>query len=93
MPTMPTRGQSGESSLKTEYRLDTLKNPCYNVDIITLQQGGRKEVNEMTGKEIVNLINKLREKKLDDTEIIEIIKYVELTDPKEKEQAQSAESN
>ncbi len=50
-------------------------------------------MNEMTGKEIVNLIDKLREKNIDDTEIIEIIKYVELTDPKEKEQAKSAQGS
>ena len=35
----------------------------------------------MTGKEVVNLIDKLREKGLSDTEIIEVIQYIELTDP------------
>lgn len=37
----------------------------------------------MTGKEIVNLIDVLRKKGLSDTEIIETIRYIELTDPKE----------
>ena len=37
----------------------------------------------MTGKEVVNLINQLREKGLSDTEIVELIKYVELHNPKE----------
>lgn len=39
----------------------------------------------MTGKEIVNLINKLQEEGMSDSKIIEIIKYVELTDPKTAE--------
>ena len=37
----------------------------------------------MTGKEIVNLINRLQQEGLDDSKIIDIIKYIELTDPKE----------
>ena len=41
---------------------------------------------EMTGREIVNLIDKLREKGIDDTEIINIIKYIELTDPHQTNQ-------
>ena len=40
-------------------------------------------VENMTGKEIVNLINKLQSEGLTDEKIIEIIKYIELTDPKE----------
>lgn len=36
----------------------------------------------MTGREVVNLIDKLRSEGLDDTKIIEIIKYIELNDPK-----------
>ena len=38
----------------------------------------------MTGKEIVNLIDKLQEKGMSSDEIIDIIKYIELTDPKNK---------
>lgn len=38
----------------------------------------------MTGKEIVNLINKLQEKGMSSDEIIEIIKYIELTEPKKE---------
>lgn len=38
----------------------------------------------MTGKEIVNLINKLEEEGISAEKIIEIIKYVETYDPKEK---------
>lgn len=36
----------------------------------------------MTGNEIVNLINKLEDEGMTSDKIIEIIKYVELTDPK-----------
>ena len=36
----------------------------------------------MTGKEIVNLINKLEEEGMTAEKIIEIIKYVETADPK-----------
>ncbi|MGN0686740.1 MAG: hypothetical protein ACI4KA_01385 [Oscillospiraceae bacterium] len=39
-------------------------------------------MNEMTGREIVNLINKLEDEGMSSEKIIEIIKYVELTDPK-----------
>lgn len=38
----------------------------------------------MTGKEIVNLINKLQEKGMSSDEIIDIIKYIELTEPKKE---------
>ncbi len=41
----------------------------------------------MTGKEIVNLIRKLREKGIEDTEILNIIEYIETHDPKEKPEA------
>lgn len=41
------------------------------------------EAEKMTGKEIVNLINRLQQEGLDDSKIIDIIKYIELTDPKE----------
>ena len=37
----------------------------------------------MTGKEIVNLINKLEEEGMSAEKIIEIIKYIETADPKE----------
>lgn len=37
----------------------------------------------MTGKEIVNLINKLEEEGLSAEKIIEIIKYIETADPKD----------
>jgi len=37
----------------------------------------------MTGKEIVNLINKLEEKGMSADEIIEVIKYIETADPKD----------
>ncbi len=39
----------------------------------------------MTGKEIVNLIDELRKDGVSDTRIIDLIRYIELTDPKEKE--------
>ncbi len=44
---------------------------------------GSEEMNEMTGKEIVNLINKLEQEGMTSDKIIEIIKYVELTKPEE----------
>ena len=37
----------------------------------------------MTGKEIVNLIRKLREKGIDSNEILEIIEYIETHEPRE----------
>lgn len=40
-------------------------------------------VEYMTGKEIVNLINKLEEEGMTAEKIIEIIKYVETADPKD----------
>jgi len=40
-------------------------------------------VEYMTGKEIVNLINKLEEEGMSAEKIIEIIKYVETADPKD----------
>ncbi len=38
----------------------------------------------MTGKEIVNLIRKLREKGLSSDEILDIIEYIETHEPKEQ---------
>ena len=37
----------------------------------------------MTGKEIVNLIRELRKKGMHDTEILNLIEYIETHDPKE----------
>lgn len=37
----------------------------------------------MTGKGIVNLIRKLREKGIDSNEILEIIEYIETHEPRE----------
>ena len=39
----------------------------------------------MTGKEVVNLIRKLKEKGLSSDEILELIEYNETHDPKEQE--------
>ena len=39
----------------------------------------------MTGKEVVNLIRKLREKGLSSDEILAIIEYIETHDPAEQE--------
>ncbi len=39
----------------------------------------------MTGKEVVNLIRKLKEKGLNSDEIPAIIEYIETHDPKEQE--------
>ena len=37
----------------------------------------------MTGKEIVNLLRELRKKGMNDTEILNLIEYIETHDPKE----------
>lgn len=42
------------------------------------------ESEEMTGKEIVNLIQKLRSEGKTDTEIVEFILYIETHNPNEK---------
>lgn len=39
----------------------------------------------MTGKEIVNLIRELRTKGMDDTEILNLIEYIETHDPTEND--------
>lgn len=39
----------------------------------------------MTGKEVVNLIRKLREKGMSSDEILDIIEYIETHDPKEQD--------
>lgn len=44
-----------------------------------------KGADNMTGKEVVNLIRKLREKGISSDEILEIIEYIETHDPKEQE--------
>lgn len=38
----------------------------------------------MTGKEVVNLIRKLREKGMNSDEILDIIEYIETHDPQEE---------
>ena len=43
------------------------------------------ESEEMTGKEIVNLIEKLEQEGMTAEKIIEIIKYIETHDPKEND--------
>ena len=53
-------------------------------DIISPTKGGDRKVSEyMTGKEIVNLIRELRKKGMNDTEILNLIEYIETHDPKE----------
>jgi hypothetical protein len=47
----------------------------------------------MTGREVVNLIDKLRSEGLDDTKIIEIIKYIELNDPKNNTTSAKSDNN
>ena len=44
-----------------------------------------KAGDRMTGKEVVNLIRKLREKGMGSDGILTIIEYVETHDPKEQE--------
>ena len=38
----------------------------------------------MTGKEVVNLIDKLEDEGMNSEKIIEVIRYVELTEPQER---------
>ena len=45
----------------------------------------QKVGDDMTGKEVVNLIRKLREKGISSDEILAIIEYIETHDPKEQE--------
>ena len=47
--------------------------------MVTYYKGG----DYMTGKEIVNLIRKLREKGIDSDEILNIIEYIETHEPRE----------
>lgn len=55
-------------------------------DIISPTKGGDRKVSEyMTGKEIVNLIRELRKKGMNDTEILNLIEYIETHDPKEND--------
>lgn len=52
--------------------------------IIPLEKVVMKVSDEyMTGKEVVNLIRKLREKGMNSDEILDIIEYIETHDPKE----------
>ncbi len=52
-------------------------NNCIN------HKGGERMAEEMTGKEVVNLIHKLEKEGMSAEKIIEIIKYVETADPKD----------
>lgn len=44
-----------------------------------------KEGDDMTGKDIVNLIRSLRADGMSDTKILDLIEYIETHDPKEIE--------
>ena len=48
-----------------------------------IREGGKCMEEYMTGKEVVNLIRKLREKGMNSDEILDIIEYIETHDPKE----------
>ena len=43
----------------------------------------------MTGKAVINLIRKLREKGIDSNEILEIIEYIETHEPREDKDRKS----
>lgn len=47
----------------------------------------------MTGKEIVNLIRELRKKGMSDTEILNLIEYIETHDPKENDNNKTIVTN
>lgn len=53
---------------------------CYNHITINIKEG-----DDMTGKEIVNLIRSLRADGMSDTKILDLIEYIETHDPKEIE--------
>lgn len=63
-----------------DYIVAYLKSPC---QIIMIREGEGMEY--MTGRGIVNLIQKLREKGLEDKDILDIIVYIETHDPKGNE--------
>lgn len=61
--------------IRTRYNDYTINYHC---------KGGEKMGGEyMTGKEIVNLIRELRKQGMSDTDILNLIEYVETHDPKE----------
>lgn len=68
-------------------RVYTIKRNRYNDNTIKsniIYKGGEKMGGEyMTGKAIVNLIRELRKKGMSDTDILNLIEYVETHDPKE----------
>ena len=57
---------------------------CYNENRYTKTRY-KKAGDYMTGKEIVKLIRKLKEKEISSDEILAIIEYIETHDPKEQE--------
>lgn len=62
-------------------RLLTRLKKCCIID----KEADKEEVKIMTGKEIVNLIDVLREKDIPGDEIIRIIRYIETHEPRENE--------
>lgn len=72
------------------YKINRIR---YNISTNYIIKGGDKVVYEMTGREVVNLIDKLRSEGLDDTKIIEIIKYIELNDPKNNTTSAKSDNN
>lgn len=55
------------------------------IRVVTIDQVLWKAGDYMTGKEVVNLIRKLKEKGISSDEILAIIVYIETHDPKEQE--------
>lgn len=73
------------SEQQTWKHIDNWIKPLH-YDIISPTKGGDDmEDEEMTGKEILNLIYKLRSEGKTDTEIIEFIIYLETHDPSKKQ--------
>ena len=66
------------------YTLTTIKKLCI-IKLQPLYREVAKVVNEMTGKEIVNLIDMLHELNISDEKIINIIRYIETHEPRENE--------
>ena len=73
--------------LKTKYRLDIFTSLCYNVRVITITlYGGEKVVNEVTGKEMYNVIQVLEVFNATDEQIVKAVKFVETSDPAKLEE-------
>lgn len=68
--------------MKNKLQLDKLNLILYNIINRFFIKGEESVVNEMNGREIVNLINRMRKQGIPGDEILDTIVYIEMTDPK-----------